>query len=187
MERQSSYRCSKKIYSNENIACKNPNISHIKMEQAFIRYIQRINDFTEIEGLETEDTTAQKETELIKYIADCEAKISNLTAKKRRLMEQYVNEELPFEDYKSTLLIFNEKLEALDGEQQRARAEVQAIEKKQDISPDDIILNLNENWGYLDNDEKMIFLQRFVEKIYITVEKERRNSNIVRIERVEFR
>ena len=82
--------------------------------------------------------------------------------------------------------ILNEKHNALEDELERSRAELSSVGAKPHIAHSDIIANIKENWDYLNNAEKMIFLQRFVEKIEINVEKLHKKSNIVRIESIEF-
>lgn len=183
---KSSYRCNNKIYFNDKLTCKCPDISHEKMELAFREYIQRIDDFTESQDINTDDNGSKKEQELLQYVSDCTTKIDNHLNRKKKLMEQYVREEIPFEDYKSMLAILNEQYESLNNELARANADLPIAKEKSSISPEDIILNLRENWDYLNNNERFMFLQQFVSKITISVGKERRNSSIVHIQDVKF-
>ncbi|MDR1700025.1 MAG: recombinase family protein [Lachnoclostridium sp.] len=183
-----SYRCMKKLkyHFPDEITCKCPDISHAKIETAFIDYIKNVNDFTEIESVNIENNSMQEEIELLDNITDCEKKISNLQDRKKQLMEQYVSEELEFEEYRNMLDIINEKYDTLNKELQRLNSKISIEEEKPNISQEDIISNLNENWEYLNSKEKMIFLRRFVNKIVISVEKERRNSSIATIKNIEF-
>ena len=80
----------------------------------------------------------------------------------------------------------NEKSQLQEDEIQIAKSKIPNTEKNPAILQDDIILNIKENWESLNNNEKMMFLHRFTKKVVITVEKERRNSNIVKIEDLEF-
>ena len=82
--------------------------------------------------------------------------------------------------------IISEKSLLQENELQIAKSKVLTIEESPAILQDDILLNIKENWENLNNNEKMAFLHRFMKKIVITVEKERRNSNIVTIEDLEF-
>ena len=183
---RSSYRCMKKIYTNVEETCTSPEISHDKVEVAFNEYIQHIGDFSEADNITVDDNKAQKERELLAYIVDCEKRIENLNARKKKVTEQYMGEEISFEEYRSMTDIFNEKYATLDGELDRAKAEISVESNAPNVAKEDIILNLKENWDYLDNKERMIFLQRFVKKIVVKVQKEHEKSNTVRIQDIEF-
>ena len=63
-------------------------------------------------------------------------------------MEQYVNEEIPFEEYREILEILNVKFEALENELHKIKAEISTKDETNDTSYDDIILNLKESWSY---------------------------------------
>ena len=180
------YKCSKKISYNDEITCKSPTISHIKMEQAFCEYIKKINNFSEIENIEIENNSTKKENELLKYITDCENKLIDLQDRKKSIMEQYINREIIFEDYKTMITLLNEKYESQEEELQRVKSKIPNTTENSNILKEDIILNLKENWDYLNNNEKMIFLQRFIKKIVINIEKESKNLNIVNIKELEF-
>jgi hypothetical protein len=167
------------------IPCKCPNISHTKVERAFYEYINRINDLSETD-IEIEDEGTKKAKELAEHIADFENKIANLTERKKRLMEQYVKEELGFDEYKEMLAILNETYAHLENELERIKPRISAVSETPKISREDLVLNIKENWDKLNNTERMIFLQRFVKRIVLNVEKERYNSNIVKIKSIEF-
>jgi len=188
-EHKGSYRCMDghgRAFSVEN-ACKSPSISHGKLEAAFSEYIKIINDFTEAENVEIDNDRAKKERELQEYIMECERKLDNLDIHKKRVTEQYVSQEVSFEQYKDMVAVFTDKIEALEQELDRARADLPTVKESPDISHDDIIKNLQENWDYLNNGERMTFLQRFVKKIMIKIEKvQGARMNTVRIEGLEF-
>ena len=182
-----SYRCNKKqkyAYP-DDVACKCPDISHNKVELAFCEYIQHVTDFAKMD-IEIENDNMKKENELLKHITTCEKRIDNLTKRKKRLMEQYVNEEIEFDDYKNMQNIINDKFEALENELQQAKADIPTLAESSIISQEDIVLNIKENWEHLSNTEKMIFLQRFVKKIVVNVEKQGRTLTSATIETIEF-
>lgn len=186
---KSSYRCIKKqkgYISNEPI-CKSPDIGHKKVEKIFEQYIEQINDFTEIENMDLKNNEREnRKHEQLEYISTCEKKLSSIQNKKKRFMEQYVNEEIRFDEYREMLDILNKKYEVLEMELQKAKEDMPIKEETSNVSHEDIILNFKENWGYLDNKERMMFLQRFVKRIVVTVEKEKANSNVAKIEEVIF-
>ena len=182
-----TYRCNKNsTYKNDDDVCKSPEISHDKVDTAFIEYINNINDLTEFDDMTIEDTRAKKERELLDYITDCERKIGNLNTQKKKVMEQYVNQEIAFEDYKKLMIIFNEKYEVLENEIHRVKTEIPDTKQTFNVQKDDIILSVKENWDYLNDKEKAMFLQTFIKKIVVKIERERPKFNVVEIKDVEF-
>jgi len=186
-EDKSLYKCVKKAYhKTENDRCKSPSISHDKVNAAFVEYIRNYDDFADFDDVEIDNDMAKRKHELQEYIKDCEQKLDNLDVRKKKITEQYVGEEISFEQYKDMLAIFNEKYDVLVRELERARAELPAVKNIPDVSHDDIINNLCENWDYLSDKEKMMFLQKFIRRIVIKVEKANAMMNIVKIEDLEF-
>jgi len=183
--RNSSYRCSNKKYYNKELNCEASGITHVKLEEAFGEYIKNIADFTP-NHTELDNETIHKERELLEYIASCESKLATLTENKNLLMERLVNDEVTFEEYKGILAAMNRKFDSLDGELARARADVVETNKTPEISSKDIITNLKENWDYLSDKERMIFLQRYVKKMVVRIEKQHKRASIAIIEKMEF-
>jgi hypothetical protein len=181
-----SYRCVNRIYHNDDIACKSPQIIHEKVELAFSEYIQKIGDLTETENENIEETAKHAEQELLKSIVDCEKRLTVLHDRKKQIMAQYVNGLIEFDEYKKMLSIMNESYDALDKELELKKSQILTVKEKSNLEPQDIVNNLKENWDSLSKKERAVFLQRFIKKIVITVEKEKQNSNIVKIESVEF-
>jgi site-specific DNA recombinase len=188
-EPKGSYRCigSQKDFFGVENSCKSPSIIHDKVEVAFVEHIKTINDFSEFDDVTIDNDRAKKEYELQEYIQECERKLDNLQAHKKRITEQYVGEEVTFEQYKEMLEVFGDKFESSEQELRKAKAELPDVKETPEISHGDIIANLQENWDFLSNNEKMAFLQRFVKKIVIKVDKEHGTRlNTVKIEGLEF-
>jgi len=180
-----SYRCVNKTGYNVN-ACKCPDVIHAKVERAFVEYIGGIHDFANIQNIDLDvDSKSSKEQERLDFITNCENKLTNLQNRKKRVMEQYVSEDISFEEYRELVEVSSKKIAILESELKKLTTETPVQESN--VSHEDIILSLQENWEYLDNKEKMIFLQRFVNKIVMLVEKESGRSSIVTIKEVEFR
>jgi len=182
-----SYRCPKKSFNlGGDIICRSPEIRHEVLESTFIEYINRIHDLTETDDINIDNNHNAKIQELQKYIQDCEKKLENLQARKKKIMEQYVNEEISFDEYKVMLGVFDEKFDMVTAELQRSRLELPSENEPTEIVKTDIIQNIKENWEHLNNGEKMTFLQRFVKRINIRVEKGFGGRGIAKIERLEF-
>jgi len=179
-----SYRCNNKKYFNPEVNCQSPTIIHTKMEKTFSEYINNIADFA-VDDVDIDNDADKKEQELLEYIAECEKKIATLSDRKQKVMEQFVNEEMTFEEYRGLLGVINEKYDSLDGELSRARADISTEQKAPSISRQDIITSLQENWDYLNNNERMMFLQRFVRRLVVRIDKDGRAS-VATIEKIEF-
>jgi len=180
-----SYRCRSKK-SNSIIKCISPDISHKKLEIAFCDYIQHINDISEIENLEVEVNNKAEEQKLLKDIVNSEKKLETLQGRKNQAMEQYMQGNIEFDEYRRMIDLSNVNYENLENELQRQKAELSNVIKTPNILPEDIVLNLQQNWEHLNNVEKAIFLQRFINKIAITIEKGSNGRSIVKIENIEF-
>ena len=180
-----SYRCRTKKVSGTD-GCKTPDISHKKLEIAFFEYIQRINDITEVDDIEIEKSTKIAEQKLLRDIVNTEKKISTLQDRKNQAMEQYMQGHIEFDEYKYMIKVSNDNFEVLESEIQRQKAELSDIAKAPEVLPEDIVLNLQQNWEHLNNVEKAVFLQKFVSKIHITVEKGSSTRSVVKIGSVEF-
>jgi len=185
-ENKCMYRCVKNVDMSGKNECTAPRISHNKMNDAFVECIRNIADFAEIEAVDIENDRTKKEQELQAQIMEFELKIAKLDDRKKRITEQYVSEEISFEEYKSMLGVFDDKYEGLTAELGRAMAELPAVKSTPDIAHEDIIANLETNWGNMNNAEKMAFLQRFIKRIVISVEKINPTKNSVKIEKIEF-
>jgi len=180
-----SYVCRTRKKCSET-TCDSSGISHNKMELAFMEYIQRIEDITEDSDLNIDEIAKKDEQELLASIVACEKRLGKLQDRKKQVMEQYVQGDLEFDEYKSMIKAFNEKYEALDNELQYKKAELTTTAEMPKIFSADIVANLKQNWERLNNAERMMFLQRFIKRINITVEREQGKNSEVRIDGIEF-
>lgn len=183
---KTSYRCGKRLYNTGEPPCQSPSISHVKMERAFVEYIQNINDITEESNVNPAEINKKAEQKLLQAIVACEKKLSKLHDRKKQVMEQYVKGTLEFNEYKSMIRVFNEQSEALESELQSKKAELEVAAETPDILPEDIVADIKLNWEHLNNCERMIFLQRFVKSITISVKKTNKTTSVVKIDRIEF-
>ncbi|MCL2095562.1 MAG: recombinase family protein [Oscillospiraceae bacterium] len=172
-----SYKCNGIKYKD----CVTPQIIREKMNFLFEDYIKNtnINDFDNLK-LNADNNNH----DLLNYIAECENKLKSYEKKKKRLMERFIAEEIEFDNYKQLIEMIDSQYADLENEFIKVKSEINA-ETNPVISREDIILNLKENWQYLDSKERMIFLQRFVKKIVINGEKTK-DKNILSIKSVEF-
>lgn len=185
-EYKTSYRCLKRKSCNPDISCKCPAINHGKVEKAFCEYIQNISDITEYKDINIEENTKKAEQEMLKNIVEFEKKLDSVHNRKKQVMEQYVQGNIDFDEYKKMKNMFNGNFEDLEEELQRQKDELSNITQAPKVLNEDIIFDLKQNWDKLSNNERMIFLQRFVKRINITVEKANRSNSTVKIDNIEF-
>ena len=157
------YRCNQKSLFRDEV-CNSPDITHSIVERAFCEYIQSISINT--------DDIIQAEQELSNIIIDGEKNLTILQNRKKQIMEQYMQGNIEFDEYKYMLKMFTANYEVLENELKL---------QKERQAHGNIITNLKKNWGHLDDTEKTIFIQRFIRKIVIVI-----NSSIVKIDSVEF-
>jgi len=177
----SSYKCSGIMYDD----CKMPCIIHHKIDNAFHEYIQNINALEPKNAELKRRETADKKRILLEYIASCEKKLAIQKKRKQQVMEQYMNGDISFDDYKQLLHISNEQYIALSSEIDKSILEM-PLDSESKITTDDIITNLTENWERLENKERAIFLQRFTKKIIVNAERINLRSSTVSIKSIEF-
>jgi site-specific DNA recombinase len=181
-EYKTSYRCrTKSSFCVDK--CKSPNITHAKVEIAFLDYIQNINDLTATANIEPVDNAEQ---DLLKSIVDIEKKLNTMQNRKNQVMEQYMEGIIEFDEYRRMIEVFDNKTATIDSELQRKKDEIANLTSSTELFPEDVITNIQQNWEQLSNVEKGVFLNRFVKTITITTEKIYRSKNKVRIDSVEF-
>ena len=78
-------------------------------------------------------------------------------------MVEYMNCVINFEEYREFLEISSSLLETLSNEIEQAKSEIYT-ENNSEITKEDIIIDLKENWEMLDNKERFIFIQQFIKK-----------------------
>jgi site-specific DNA recombinase len=143
--------------------CNASSMSHAKAEAAFIDYLSLIDDFAPPED-EPDLATELKNQKNSKLASEYESKLKALDAKDKETLELYVSNDLPFNEYR-------EMRTKIESDRLILTAAIEHIKPpniaESNFSKEDIILNLCENWGFLTNSEKRIFLRNFVEKIII--------------------
>ncbi len=173
----SSYRCSNYIKH----TCTASNVSHPRVERAFINYINNIEDFDvidEMEIKEKENLHNQKLNTLYKQK-------DVLEHRENEILNLYISGTMDFEHY-------TEIKSPLEQEKMRISAEIQELENAQiedeqeKIIKADIIKNLKENWELLTDLEKRQFIVQFIDKIIVDGIKINQKSTAVKILDVKF-
>ncbi len=150
------YRC----INREKKLCTALGMSHKKVEKAFLDYIERIEDFTDIDEPANEESN-ENNLELISLKKRAAQKNNKL----REIMKLFMDDKLEYSDY----IIMKENLEKdYKGlEKEIKKFELLTIQKNIKKTKSKITKSIKEHWSYLTNKEKFEFLTEFVEKIII--------------------
>lgn len=177
---KSGYRCSNYIRK----TCSASNISQKSVETAFMDYIEQIEDFSAINEIQLEENRKAKDNN-IKLIEKLNNQLKNLENKEKEILSSYVDNNLNFDRYIQLKdYIEDEKYKIC-----KQLEEVSAIEEDTEemiIKKEDIIKNLKENWTFLTNEEKRLFLIKFVDKIMIVNEMKNSRRGIAKITDIKF-
>ena len=177
---KSGYRCSNYIRK----TCSASNISQKSVETAFMDYIEQIEDFSAINEIQLEENRKAKDNN-IKLIEKLNNQLKNLENKEKEILNSYVDNNLNFDRYIQLKdYIEDEKCKVC-----KQLEEVSAIEEDTEemiIKKEDIIKNLKENWTFLNNEEKRLFLIKFVDKIMIVNEMKNSRRGIAKITDIKF-
>lgn len=175
-----SYRCSNYIRK----TCNASNISQKNVESAFMAYIEQIEDFSAMDEIQLEENRKTKDNNT-KLIEKLNNQLKNLENKEKEILSSYVDNNLNFDRY----IQLKDYIEAEKNKVLEQLAEIPVIEEDTEemiIRKEDIIKSLKENWMFLTNAEKRLFLLKFVDRIMIVNEKLNSRKGIAKITDITF-
>lgn len=177
---KSAYRCSNYIRK----TCTASNISQKNVEIAFMKYIEQIEDFSEISEIQLEETRKAKDINN-KLIEKLNNQLKNLENKEKEILSSYVDNKLKFDRY----IQLKDYIEIEKSKIREQLEEIPVVEEDTEemiIQKEDIIKSLKENWEFLTNAEKRLFLLKFVDKIVIVNELQNSRRGIAKITDIKF-
>lgn len=167
-----TYQCN----GHNNKSCDAPGFSHIKIENAFINYLDNIKD------LEFDRSVLKKEKNNISNnVLELQEQIDKLNNKKKETLKLFTIDEIDYETFDEIKNVIDEKLEVLNSELNSFNKENNQEDLTNVEVIKEIIVNLKNNFLHLDNHEKKMFLERFVKEIKV-----RKETDEVMIESVLF-
>lgn len=167
-----TYQCN----GHNNNSCNAPGFSHIKIENAFLNYLDNIKD------LEFDKSILKKEKDNIdNNTLELQEQIDKLNNKKKETLKLFTTDEIDYETFNEIKNVINEKLEVLNNELNSSNKEKDFEESTNVEVIKEIVVNLKNNFLHLDNHEKKMFLERFVKEIKV-----RKDGNDVVIDEVIF-
>ena len=153
-----TYRCINK-------ECKTVGFSHKKMEEAFLNYLDNVEDFEYTNSIFDDNLEKVDKDRIV---------VKRLKKKKNKVLELYLNEEIDHDKYTQ-----------LNNNIEKEIVSVSNDVSSYDIDNGDIsrnIVNLKNNFINLTNHEKKVFLERFIREIKVR----KVNGNVV-IDNVLFK
>jgi len=174
-----AYRCQNR----HRKSCTASSIRHPKVEEAFMEYIDNIEDFNALDEIQLAMKQENKNKNL-ELINDLHKQLEKLDRKEKEIVTMYVQENIDFDSYSNIK-------KTIDNERKQAMGTLEGIEESIDdeitVKRENIIKNLKENWEFLSNSERRHFLINFVEKIEVVNEREEgRCKGTVKILNVVF-
>ena len=166
-----TYQC-----KGHNNSCNAPGFSHIKIENAFINYLDNIKD------LEFDKNILKKEkTDINNSTTELKKQINKLNNKKKETIKLFATDEIDYNVFNEIKNVIDEKIEILNNELNSFNK----YNNPEDLTNieviKEIVINLKNNFLHLNNHEKKMFLERFIKEIKV-----RKDNNDVIIEEVIF-
>lgn len=149
------YRC----VNREKKLCTCLGISHRKVEETFLNFMDNIAELTEIEKIEIEDNNEELEE-----LESLKKSLVRINSKKKQVMDLFMIDNITHEQLKYMT-------EELDNKSDVLKKEIARLERiiapHKEIDKKEIAKTIKEHWEYLSNRERLEFLTNFVEEIVI--------------------
>lgn len=168
-----TYQCN----GRNNHSCDAKGFSHYKMEEAFLKYLDTVEDFEYNDEVLDEKCESIEEEDIKKI----EEEISKLKRKQYETTELFSSDDIDYDTFKQIKNVIDKKLEILYKELDNFKSNIEPNKSLNIDKIKQIIVNLKSNFISLSNREKKMFLERFVK--FIEVEKI--NDEVI-IKKVEF-
>lgn len=164
--------------------CNASNISQKNVETAFLEYIEQVEDFSAMSEIQLEENRRAKDNNS-KLIEKLNNQLNNLENKEKEILSSYVDNNLNFDRY----IQLKDYIETEKFKTHEQLAEIPTIEEDNEemiIKKEDIIKSLKENWAFLTNEEKRLFLIKFISKIVIVNEMKNSRRGVAKITDIKF-
>lgn len=168
-----TYQCN----GHNNNSCNIKGFSHTKLECAFLKYLENVENFKFDKRVLQEEKTPVD----ITNISMLQNKIDKLNKKKIDVINLFSTDEIDYERYKDINKVIDSKITVLNDEMDTVKNKIDIKELTNENIIKDIITNLKNNYIHLNNHEKKLFLERFVKEIKV-----RKVNNNVIIDEVFF-
>lgn len=164
------YRC----VNQENKICNNKSISHNKVEQAFLKFLEKIENLTEINNIDIKKNEGD-----IKEKENLKKRIKQKDNKLKELMRLFMDDRLNYDEYNLMKKKLEKEFKNLNNYLKELESKIKNSKK---INVYKIDNNIKKHWEYLTNHEKQLFISEFIEEIKIVnSDKKDGMSNILEV------
>lgn len=150
------YRC----VNREKGQCTALGMSHKKVEDVFLSYIDNIEELTEIENIDE----VEQDNEELNNIEYLNKRISEINNKKKEIMNLFMSNDIDYNQMKYMTVELDNQFDILSKELNELEKQNQPTKQ---IDKNLIANTIKEHWKYLSNKERLEFLDQFVEEIVI--------------------
>ena len=169
------YRC----INREKKLCPALGMSHKKVEEAFLAYIENLEELDDFSEIKLEDNSKDNsELNLNKKM------LLQKNFKLKEVMNLFMDSKIEFNEYQEMKNSLEKELNKLQLEIQKLENNLNNKEVKYDKKG--ISKNIKKHWQYLTNSEKREFLTNFIEEIIIVNKDRAKNNGKVTILDVKF-
>lgn len=154
-----TYRCN----GCQNHSCDAKGFSHNKMETVFLKFLDTIETF------DFDHTVLKEKENLVESneIKKIEEEIKRLTKKRKDTTELFSTDDIDYDTFKQIKNIVDQKINLLNSELESLKIESIHTEPKDEKKIKKAIIDLKTNFIHLNNHEKKMFLERFINKIEV--------------------
>ncbi|MBQ9072411.1 MAG: recombinase family protein [Bacilli bacterium] len=150
------YRC----VNREKGLCTALGMSHKKVEEVFLNFIDNIEELTEIENF----STPEQEDEDLNSINQLKKRLLEIDTKRKEIMHLFMESEIDHSQMKYMTEELNGKYTIISNELQTLEKQYHPVKQ---VDKNLIAKTIKEHWEYLSNRERMEFLNNFVEEVVI--------------------
>lgn len=151
------YRC----VNREKKICTCLGVSHRKVEEAFLDYIDNIEELTELDNINIVD---EEVNDLQEELESLKSALIQTNTKRKEVMDLFMINEITHEQLKYMTKELEKKQETLTAEINKIES---SLTPKKTINKNDIAKTIREHWEFLSEHERLEFLTNFVEEIVI--------------------
>ena len=149
------YRC----VNRDRMMCSCLGVSHKKVENVFLDYLDNIEELTEIKGIEIEDIDNKPEE-----LRNLKKSLFKVISKKKQIMDLFMIDNITYEQLQYMTIQLDKKIHFFKNEIGKL---LNIINAHKAIDKSKIAKTIKAHWLYLSNKERQEFLTNFVKEIVI--------------------
>jgi len=154
--------------------CDAKSVTAPKVERALLDYFPSVPDLDVTDKVDLEEKRQKVRQDTQTQIEALTDKLQRLDNKEREIMNFYINESIDFDSYRAMKKQMDADREFIRGELAKLSAAHAGGGGEPTITKADVVENFRENWEKLTDPEKRQFLMRFIKKIVLVNDPNRR-------------